>query len=481
MDYYSREVNAVLSDLDSSENGLSTAEAEKRLEEHGRNKLAEAKRAGPIKRFLKQLADPMIIILIVAAVLSGITSVWEGEPPTDVFIILFIVILNSVLGVVQESKAEKAIDALREMTAATSKVLRDGVLVHVKSEELVPGDVIILEAGDAVPADARLIEAASLKAEEAALTGESVAVLKDVDPVDGDEVPLGDRTDMVYTGSTIVYGRGRAVVTETGMKTEMGKIADALTAAADEATPLQKKLSSLSRVLTVAVLAICVFMFVFGVIRSGTINADVMINTFMLSVSLAVAAIPEGLAAVVTIVLSIGVTKMSKRNAVIRKLTAVETLGCTQVICSDKTGTLTQNKMTVVDAITENGELLALAMTLCSDSVIDRDGVVTGEPTENALVAYGASVGLYKYDLESITPRCGEFPFDSVRKLMTTVHPDADEYISYTKGAPDELLEKCTSYITARGVEPMTAEKKARSSPRTSGWLTEPCASSRRV
>ena len=461
MDYYSKDLSTVFSDLDSSEEGLTSAEAEKRLEEHGKNKLAEAKRTGPIKRFFKQLADPMIIILIVAAVLSGVTSVWEGEPPTDVFIILFIVILNSVLGVVQESKAEKAIDALKEMTAATSKVLRNGSLVHIKSEELVPGDVIILEAGDAVPADARLIESASLKAEEAALTGESVAVLKDTDPVTGEEVPLGDRTNMVYTGSTVVYGRGRAVVTETGMKTEMGKIADALATARDEATPLQKKLSSLSRVLTVAVLAICVFMFVFGIIRSGSLNAEVMINTFMLSVSLAVAAIPEGLAAVVTIVLSIGVTKMSRRNAVIRRLTAVETLGCTQVICSDKTGTLTQNKMTVVEAYTEKGELLALAMTLCSDSVIDRDGNVTGEPTENALVSYGASVGLYKYDLDAITPRCGEFPFDSVRKLMTTVHPDADEFISYTKGAPDELLEKCTSYLTADGVEPMTAEKKA--------------------
>ena len=460
MDYYSKDLNEVFSDLNSSGSGLTAAEAKKRLEEHGKNKLAEAKRTGPIKRFLKQLADPMIIILIVAAILSGITSVWEGEAPTDVFIILFIVILNSVLGVVQESKAEKAIDALKEMTAATSKVLRDGSLVHIKSEELVPGDVIILEAGDSVPADSRLIESASLKAEEAALTGESVAVLKDTDAVHGEDVPLGDRTNMVYTGSTVVYGRGRAVVTATGMDTEMGKIAGALTAAKDDATPLQKKLSSLSRVLTVAVLAICVFMFVFGVVRAGAVNADVMINTFMLSVSLAVAAIPEGLAAVVTIVLSIGVTKMSKRNAVIRRLTAVETLGCTQVICSDKTGTLTQNKMTVVEACTENGEMLALAMTLCSDSVIDREGNVTGEPTENALVSYGASVGLYKYDLDEITPRCGEFPFDSVRKLMTTVHPDADEFISYTKGAPDELLEKCTSFLTADGPQPMTAEKK---------------------
>ena len=464
MKYYSMNAAEVLSDLRTTADGLSAAEAEKRLAEHGRNKLAEAKRDGPVKRFFKQLADPMIIILIVAAVLSGVTSVWEGEPPTDVFIILFIVILNSVLGVIQESKAERAIDALKEMTAATSKVIRDGELRHVKSEVLVPGDVIVLEAGDAVPADARLIESASVKTEEAALTGESVAVMKGVDPITSDgDVPLGDRTNMVYMGGTVVYGRGKAVVAATGMETEMGKIAHALTLAKDEATPLQKKLASLSRVLTVAVLAICVFMFVFGVIRSGTVNAEVMINTFMLSVSLAVAAIPEGLAAVVTIVLSIGVTKMSKRNAVIRRLTAVETLGCTQVICSDKTGTLTQNKMTVVEEYTENRELLARAMTLCTDSEIDREGIVTGEPTENALVAYGASLGLFKYDLERETPRCGEFPFDSERKLMTTYHPDGDYgYIGYTKGAPDELLERCDRYLTSEGERPLSEDDKKR-------------------
>lgn len=326
MNYFSREKDDVFRELETSEGGLSSTEAANRLEKYGKNKLAEGKKVGVVRKFLKQLADPMIIVLLVAAVLSAITSVYEGESLADVFIILFVVVLNSVLGVFQESKAEKAIDALKEMTAAKSKVLRDGKQITLRSEELTVGDIIILEAGDAVPADARIIECASMKVEEAALTGESVPVIKQTEAIEGEEIPLGDRKNMVYMGSTVVYGRGKAVITATGMNTEMGKIADALTQAADEATPLQRKLSHLSRVLTILVLIICVVIFAAGVIKAGEFTVPVLLNTFMLAVSLAVAAIPEGLAAVVTIVLSIGVTKMSARNAVIRKLTAVETL-----------------------------------------------------------------------------------------------------------------------------------------------------------
>ncbi len=451
MTYYQNEISEVFESLDSSDKGLTSAEAASRLEKNGKNKLKEAKKTSIFRRFLNQLADPMIIVLIIAAVLSGITAVYENESLADTFIILFVVILNSVLGVLQESKAEKAIEALKEMTSATSKVLRDGFITHVKSEDLVLGDVIILEAGDSVPADARIIECASMKVEEAALTGESVPVIKSIERLPDGEVALGDRTNMVYMGSSVVYGRGIAVITSCGMDTEMGKIADALTQAQDEETPLQKKLHGLSKILTYLVLAICVVMFAAGIIKEGGFTLDGAIDTFMLAVSLAVAAIPEGLAAVVTIVLSIGVTKMSKRRAVIRKLTAVETLGCTQVICSDKTGTLTQNKMTVVKSYSTDKTLLASALALCSDSEIDANGEVTGEPTENALVAFAASEGLMKYELKEKLTRVHEFPFDSERKMMTTVHSFGDSYVQYTKGAPDEILKCCTHVLTEEG------------------------------
>ncbi|MBQ8344221.1 MAG: cation-translocating P-type ATPase, partial [Clostridia bacterium] len=369
-----------------------------------------------------------------------------------------VVILNAVLGVLQESKAEKAIEALKEMTAAKSKVIRGGVLMNVASEDLVVGDVIVLEAGDAVPADARIIECASLKVEEAALTGESVPVIKQVDALSEgeDDTPLGDRKNMLYMGSTVVYGRAKAVVCACGMDTEMGKIADALTQAADEATPLQQKLSQLSKILTFAVLGICVVIFIVGFIKSGDFSFGSVINTFMLAISLAVAAIPEGLAAVVTIVLSMGVTKMSRRNAVIRRLTAVETLGCTQVICSDKTGTLTQNKMTVVEAHSENDKLLATSLALCSDSEIDDKNEVIGEPTENALVAYAYKLGLDKRSMKVENPRVAEAPFDSLRKMMSTVHKAENGYIQYTKGAPDEVLRRCTKIHTSDGVRDLT-------------------------
>ncbi len=451
MTYYQNEISEVLDKFDTTANGLSSAEASARLEANGKNKLKEAKKTSIFRRFLNQLADPMIIVLIIAAVLSGITAVYENESLADTFIILFVVVLNSVLGVLQESKAEKAIEALKEMTSATSKVLRDGFITHVKSEDLVLGDVIILEAGDSVPADARIIECASMKVEEAALTGESVPVIKSTEKLPEGEIALGDRTNMVYMGSSVVYGRGVAVITSCGMDTEMGKIADALTQAQDEETPLQKKLHGLSKILTYLVLAICVVMFAAGIIKEGGFTLDGAIDTFMLAVSLAVAAIPEGLAAVVTIVLSIGVTKMSRRRAVIRRLTAVETLGCTQVICSDKTGTLTQNKMTVVRSYSADKTLLASALALCSDSEIDANGEVTGEPTENALVAFAASESLMKYDLKEKLPRVHEFPFDSERKMMSTVHSFGDSYIQYTKGAPDEILKCCTHVLTEEG------------------------------
>jgi Ca2+-transporting ATPase len=437
---------SVLRQLSTEEKGLSNKTAQEKLSADGLNKLVDPPKTSNIKRFLKQLAEPMIIILLAAALVSGITSFYEGHFPTDVFIILFVVILNSVLGVIQESKAEKAIEALREMTKATSRVLRDSEVTIIKSEELVAGDIILLEAGDSVPADARIIEAVSLKTEEAALTGESLPVTKTAEALapTEDEITLGDRRNMVYMGSSVVYGRGVAAVTHTGMSTEMGSIAKALSKAKDEKTPLQLKLAQLSKILTFLVLGICAFIFAFGVIRAGSLESEVVLDTFMVSVSLAVAAIPEGLSAVVTIVLSIGVSKMAKRNAVIRRLTAVETLGCTQIICSDKTGTLTQNKMTVVEYYTHNKQQLAVATALCSDANLDKEGVVTGEPTEAALVTFAFNNSLNKNVLQNNYPRVGEAPFDSMRKMMSTVHDGGEKYIQYTKGAPDEILKKCT-------------------------------------
>ncbi len=453
---YLESVKAVLESLHATSDGLSTQDAERRAAEHGLNRLPEGKKVSLFSRFMKQLADPMIIVLLAAALLSGITSAYAGESMADVFIILFVVVLNAVMGVVQESKAEEAIEALKTMTAATSKCMRDGKLAIVPSDHLVPGDVVHLEAGDAVPADCRIIECASLKVEEATLTGESVPVQKDVAALTGKEVPLGDRKNMVYMGSTVVYGRATAVVTGTGLKTEMGKIATALSQAQDEQTPLQKKLAGLSRVLTWLVLVICVVMFGMGVWRAGELTLDVALDTFMMAVSLAVAAIPEGLAAVVTIVLSIGVTKMSKRNAVIRRLTAVETLGCAQIICSDKTGTLTQNRMTVVEAFGADKTLLGRGMALCSDAELDDQHKAVGEPTECALVNYAYTLGLDKDAMKKETPRAGEAPFDSMRKMMSTLHRTPGGITQYTKGAPDEILARCTRILTEQGVRELT-------------------------
>ena len=439
--------------------GLTEQEARARLEKHGPNRLQEAKKITNFQRFLQQLKDPMLLILLAAAAVSAVTSILSNESLTEVFIILVVVLLNAVLGVVQESKAEAAIEALQTMTAATSKVLRDGKLVVLPSAELVPGDVVILESGDAVPADGRLLESASLKIEEAALTGESVPVNKTAEALAAEgDVPLGDRKNMCYMGSTVVYGRGSAVITATGMDTEMGKIAGVLARTEQEETPLQRKLNQLGKTLSYLVLGICVFIFIFDLLVEGDYSLTAILNTFMVAVSLAVAAIPEGLATVVTVVLSIGVTNMSKRGAVIRRLTAVETLGCTQVICSDKTGTLTQNKMTVVEHTGET-RLLATAMALCNDASWTPEGA-QGEPTEAALVNFAAAEGLKKSALEEKQPRVAEAPFDSSRKMMSTVHQIDGGFVQYTKGAPDEVLRLCTSYMENGEMCPMTEEKR---------------------
>ena len=467
MKHYLQTAEEVFEAVGSSEKGLTSAEAEKRLAENGKNKLKEGKKKSVARRLLEQFMDPMIIILIVAAVISAITAVMQHEFPTDVIIILTVVIINAVLGVYQESKAEAAIEALQAMAAATSKVLRDGKVMQIRSEELVVGDVILLEAGDAVPADARIFESASLKIEEAALTGESVPVNKIMDILalgSEKDIPLGDRKNMMYMGSTVVYGRGMAVVTGTGMNTEMGKIADSLANAEDGQTPLQIKLAQLSKILSYVVIGICIFIFAFGVAREfitgNTPDFAFYLDTFMLAVSLAVAAIPEGLAAVVTIVLSIGVTNMSKKNAIIRRLTAVETLGCAQIICSDKTGTLTQNKMTVVDTFTDNKNLLAKSMALCTDVSVDSDGNVTGEPTECALVNFALSLGLNKNDMLKSAPRVAEAPFDSMRKMMTTVHKTEDGILQFTKGAPDEILKRCAYILKGGQIVDITDEDR---------------------
>ncbi len=458
MKEYLKSYKEVLKENDTTEVGLTNEEALKRLEQNGKNKLVEAKKTPWIIRFFKELLDPMVIILIVAAIISLVTAIVADESFIDVIIILVVVIINAVLGVVQENKAEKAIEALQEMSKATTKVLRDNQMTILESENLVVGDIILLEAGDAIPADARIIECASLKVEEAALTGESVPVNKIVDRIevnDNKDVLLGDRKNMLYMGSNVVYGRAKAVIVATGMNTEMGKIANALSEAKEEATPLQKKLNQLSKILSIVVLAICVIIFGVSLLREyasiHTITGKSVLNTFMIAVSLAVAAIPEGLVAVVTIVLSIGVTNMSKRNAIIRKLTAVETLGCTQIICSDKTGTLTQNKMTVVEHVGDDERLLGFAMTMCTDAELDENHVAVGEPTECALVNYGYKLGLNKTELKNKYHRVMEAPFDSLRKMMSIIFEDNDKnLIQLTKGAPDEVLKKC-SYIYKDG------------------------------
>ncbi len=480
MKYYLSEVADVFKSLKSGENGLSTAEAERRLQENGKNKLKEAEKDSLFKKLINALADPMIIMLLVAAGIQAVVAVVQAKGKfelsefADVLVILVVVIINTIMSLVQESKAEAAMEALMQMTAATSHVLRDGKIVTIKSEDIVVGDVVVLEAGDAVPADCRILESHSMKVEEAALTGESVPVTKIIEVLQlkkgGEDITLGDRKNMLYSGSTVVYGRGRAVVTGTGMDTEMGKIADALSEAEDDETPLQKKMGELSKFLTKLVIGISVLVFIVGIVESLVTSSEpfsmallgnIGLSTFIAAIALAVAAIPEGLPAVVTIILSIGVTSMSKRQALIRKLTAVETLGCTQIICSDKTGTLTQNKMTVVDHYGDDEELIAKAMAQCCDAHLDETNNAVGEPTEAALVNYAFKLGMPKPQLNEAQPRIGEAPFDSGRKMMSTVHKTTDGFIQYTKGAPDEILKKCTQAIVAGKTVPMNDDIRA--------------------
>lgn len=459
---YAQPMEDLLRQLRTTETGLPQQQADARRKETGPNKLREAPKPTLWQRFIAQLRDPMLVILLVAAVVSGVTNYLAGDHVAEAGIILVVVLLNAALGVLQESKAEAAIEALQTMTAATCKVLRDGKQRVIPSEELVPGDVVVLEAGDSVPADGRLLQSASLKIEEAALTGESVPVTKTLQVLglaDRQEVPLGDRKNMCYMGSTVVYGRGRAVITATGMQTEMGKIAGALSQNEEEQTPLQRRLTELGRTLSKLVLGICVFIFVFDLFLAGSFTVQSVLSTFMVAVSLAVAAIPEGLATVVTVVLSIGVTNMSKRNAVIRRLTAVETLGCTQVICTDKTGTLTQNRMTVVEHCGDT-QPLATAMTLCNDAVFVANGPAEGEPTEAALVDFATAQGCSKDRLAAEQPRVAEAPFDSGRKMMSTIHEVAGEFVQYTKGAPDVVLQRCTTYQENGQIYPLTDTKR---------------------
>lgn len=478
--FYLEDSNKVLEEVKSNENGLTSSEANSRLEKFGKNKLQEADKETLWQKFINSITDPMILMLLGAALLQAIVNAMQMKDGfqfsefADVIIILVVVIINTIMSLVQETKAEGAMDALMQMTASTSKVLRDGKVEVVKSEDICVGDVIVFEAGDTVPADCRILESHSLKSEEAALTGESVPVNKIIDVLNlqegKDDVTLGDRKNMLYNGSTVVYGRGKAVVVAIGMDTEVGKIADALNKAKKEQTPLQKKMAELSSFLTKLVLGICVVVFVVGVIEHTFLSdnltlasfGSLTLDTFIAAIALAVAAIPEGMPAVVTVILSIGVSSMAKRQALIRKLTVVETLGCTNIICSDKTGTLTQNKMTVVDQYSNNEKLLATAMALCSDATIEKGQEQSvGEPTECALVNYANKLGMPKYELEQTQSRVNEAPFDSMRKMMSTIHSKDGKYIQYTKGALDVMLDLCTKYLDADGsIKDMSEDKK---------------------
>ncbi len=421
--------------------GLTQEEVQERQKKEGKNKLEDKKKEGLVVKLIKQFNDFMIIILIFASIISAGVSYWQGENDyMDSIIIIAIVILNAIMGVVQEAKAEKSIEALKQMTPQLAKVIREGKVQEIGSEELVKGDIIMLEAGNYVPADCRLLESYNLKIEESSLTGETIPSEKEANCICGQDSPLGDQKNVAFMASIVVNGHGKAVVTETGMNTAVGKIAGMIIEEESPETPIQKKLGQVGKILGLVCLAICAIIFLIGIIKKIE-----PIEMFLTSVGLAVAAIPEGLPAIVTIVLSIGVTKMAKKNSIIRKLPAVETLGSSTVICSDKTGTLTQNKMTVVEIKANDKEKAIELATLCTDCEItgDNSPEVSGEPTEKAIVEKALEWRKNKKSLEEIMPRVNEIPFDSTRKMMTTIHKLGNHYRIITKGAPDVLLERC--------------------------------------
>ncbi|MFW5780685.1 MAG: cation-translocating P-type ATPase, partial [Bacillota bacterium] len=441
-----------------SENGLSSQAAKKRLESDGKNALKQSKRKNVLTRFLDQMKDVMIIVLLVAAAVSATISILEGQPSelVESFIILEIVLINAFIGLAQESKAEAALEALKKMNKPLAKVLRDNEVKKINSEELVVGDIIFLEAGDSVPADIRLLSTSSLKIEEAALTGESVPSEKHSEIIEQEDVPLGDRNNMAFSSGSVSYGRGKGVVVATGMDTEVGRIAEMLSQEDEQKTPLQVQLAKTAKILSVIVLVSAAIIFGVVLLRANEINTDILLHSFMTAVAIAVAAIPEGLPAVVTIVLAIGVQRMSHRKAIVRNLPAVETLGCCQIICSDKTGTLTLNQMTVKELYTVDAKSfdanekpndkayknLIMGMVLCNDTILSHDKLL-GDPTETALVAYARDNGMNVTKLNTENKRVDEIPFDSARKLMTTINQTKEGKIAYVKGAPDVLIRKC--------------------------------------
>jgi len=455
--FYRSAVEEVASELKTDlGKGLSSEEAAKRQEEYGYNEFGETAHKSLAVKFLNQFKSFMIIVLIFAGIISGVVGYVNGEGFTDAIIILAIVILNAVIGVVQESKAEKSLDALKKMSAPHCKVVRDGRLQILESRELVPGDVVEIETGDSVPADIRLSEAVNLKIQEAALTGESLPVEKSVEAI-ACEVPTGDRSNMAFQSCSVTYGRGRGIVTGTGRSTEVGRIASLLQDVPEFKTPLQIRLDRLGRFLAWVSLGVCVLIFAIGLAYGHE-----LLTMFMTAVSLAAAAIPEGLPAVSTIVLAVGVQRLARRNAIVRNMPSVETLGSTRVICSDKTGTLTQNRMTVVRRYPEGSDALVRVAVLCNDADIDEEGLAIGDPTETALVSLGISEGIRKPELERRLPRVGEIPFDSERKLMTTVHSmSSGGHFVAVKGGFDEILACCSSILSGGVLRPISDSDRA--------------------
>ena len=454
--WYNKSIEETEKELETNiKSGLTQNQVQEKQTKYGFNELTAKKKKSLIVKFLEQFKDFMIIVLIIAAIVSGVIGIAEGEGITDTIIILIVVIVNAIIGVAQENKAEKSLEALQKLSSHASKVIRDGKLIVIPSRELVPGDIVVLDTGDYVPADLRIIEAVNLKSQESALTGESVPVEKMAAKITLDEVGIGDRTNMLFSSSLITYGRGKGIVVETGMNTEVGKIAQIINSTEEGTTPLQEKLNKLGKTLGIVALAICAIIFIVGMLYGKE-----PIHMFMTAVSLAVAAIPEGLAAVSTIVLAIGVQRMVKKNAIVKKLPAVETLGSASVICSDKTGTLTQNKMTVEKifyndylismrdniAIDSELEKLIYISMLCNDTKVGADNELTGDPTETALIDMGMKLNIDVHKIFDVD-RLAELPFDSDRKLMSTVHEVNGKYVVYTKGAIDELLKRCDNYI----------------------------------